>query len=639
MIRQEQVLWPGWETVKLIGRGSFGAVYEIQRDMFGDVEKAALKVLSIPQNAGDIEALYDDGFDEESITSTFKSHLRSIIAEYSMMKKMADCVNIVSCDDIRYVQREDGIGWDIFIKMELLTPLTKAFYAEPTEEDVIKIAKDMCAALIACKEHGIVHRDIKPQNIFLSKRGDYKLGDFGIAKTVEKTMGGTKIGTYKYMAPEVYNNQPYGTGADIYSLGLVLYWLLNERRMPFMPLPPEKVTTGMDEQARTRRLSGEQIPAPAHGSDNLNRIVLKACAFDPKERYQSAAEMLHDLNEGFGSEAEERRLEEENRKEQEERERWLKEREEQERLRREREEQARKEKEVQEEQAQKEREEQERIRKEQVRMERLRKQKEEQERQQKQMAEEAEQRRLQNREERLRREAEEKERARNRRPYYIFAGVAILVLLVLLAVPRQKLLSSNSAMPNTSVNAKQKETNKQWFKNAKDSGWQTIDGDAYYYDENGDMVTGGKEIDGNWYVFDENGRFQYCDVLKPVHTTWSEENVNIMMSKGHYTWGRYCILTEAAENVTSLRVNVYGAETANGKIDGKWQLHVRTLDGEWKWIEYYQVTDGEGCLEIELDKPISFDAYRCAPYTVVGGSFGYDCAMAIGYRSYDFRNP
>ena len=71
----DNICWPGWETVRLIGRGSFGSVYEIQRNVFGDVEKAALKVISIPQNDSDISALYDDGYDEESITNTFKSRI------------------------------------------------------------------------------------------------------------------------------------------------------------------------------------------------------------------------------------------------------------------------------------------------------------------------------------------------------------------------------------------------------------------------------------------------------------------------------------------------------------------------------------------------------------------------------------
>ena len=288
-------LWPGWETVRLIGRGSFGAVYEIQRDMLGEKEKAALKIITIPQNDSDIKELYSEGYDEESVTSTFKEHLKSIVAEYTLMRKLNGNSNVVNCDDVRYVQHDDGIGWDIFIKMELLTPLTDALPPVIPEELVIRIGRDLCRALVQCRQLGIIHRDIKPQNIFVSRLGDYKLGDFGAAKVMERTTSGTKVGTYRYMAPEVYNNQPYGAGADIYSLGLVLYWLLNERRLPFLPLPPEKIRAGMEEEARLRRFRGDVIPEPLHGSTRLKQIVLKACAFDPKDRYRSAEDMLRAL--------------------------------------------------------------------------------------------------------------------------------------------------------------------------------------------------------------------------------------------------------------------------------------------------------------------------------------------------------
>ena len=289
-------VWPGWETVRLIGRGSFGAVYEIERDNYGHKEKAALKVISIPQSASDIDDLISDGYDEESITSRFEGYMQDIVREYSMMADMKGCANIVYCDDWKSIQHDNDMGWDIFIKMELLIALPRALGKTITGEQVIKIGTDMCSALVFCEKRNLIHRDIKPQNIFVAPDGTYKLGDFGIAKTAERTTSGTKTGTYKYMAPEVYNNQPYGGKADIYSLGLVLYWLLNERRTPFLPLPPETPTTSDEDNARARRFKGEPIPAPAHGSKELQRIVLKACAFDPKGRYQSAEEMLRDLD-------------------------------------------------------------------------------------------------------------------------------------------------------------------------------------------------------------------------------------------------------------------------------------------------------------------------------------------------------
>ena len=293
----DQIQWPGWEVTRLIGTGSFGAVYEIERNLYGNVEKAALKVIHIPQSRSDIEELYNDGFDDESITARFNGYLEDIIREYSMMASLKGNKNVVYCDDVRQIQHEDGIGWDIYIKMELLTPLVKTLGREISEEQVINIGIDMCSALVMCKEQNIVHRDIKPQNIFVSKDGVYKLGDFGIAKTAERTTSGTKTGTYKYMAPEVYKSMPYGAAADQYSLGMVLYWLLNERRTPFLPLPSKvKATTvTMEDEARKRRFDGEQIPPPAHGSKQLQAIVLKACAYDPKQRFTSAAEMLEAL--------------------------------------------------------------------------------------------------------------------------------------------------------------------------------------------------------------------------------------------------------------------------------------------------------------------------------------------------------
>lgn len=292
-------VWPGWETVRIIGRGGYGAVYEIARcDCNGEIERAAMKVISIPQNPGVIETMYSEGYDTESITRTLEKYSNDIVSEYSLMRKLNGTANVVSCDDYRKVRHADGFGWDIFIRMELLTPLTKALPEHVSEDTVLKIALDLTSALELCSRFSIVHRDIKPQNIFVSGLGDYKLGDFGIAKTMERTMNGTMIGTYNYMAPEVFSSRPYGSAADIYSLGLVLYWLLNERRLPFLPPPPAALSAEEDEQARIRRLRGERIPAPKNGSAALRRIVLKACEFKPENRYQSAAEMHADLLRG-----------------------------------------------------------------------------------------------------------------------------------------------------------------------------------------------------------------------------------------------------------------------------------------------------------------------------------------------------
>ena len=287
-------LWQGWKTVQLIGRGSYGEVYEIERDLEGlEPEKAAVKRIPIPQDDGEIEKLRARGYRDEEIAEYYKKRLLERLKEYQITAELKGHPNIVGCEDIRYEQHKDGIGWDVFVKMELLLPLTRAQNSFTKERQVAKLGKDILKALIQCEKKGIVHGDIKPQNIFLSKNGECKLGDIGIMRMTDRT--GKEDADSEFAAPEVCEGKPHGRKTDLYSLGMILYWMLNERRTPFVVLPPEIPNSTDRENAYARRLSGESIPTPAHGSGELTGIIQKACAFDPAERYQNAQEMLDDL--------------------------------------------------------------------------------------------------------------------------------------------------------------------------------------------------------------------------------------------------------------------------------------------------------------------------------------------------------
>ena len=288
--------WLDWEVVRKIGEGSFGGVYEIHRTLPGGrVEKCALKKLSVPRNDGEIQELISQSFSTESITAHYKNQMGELVNEYSLTQELSSCKNVVGCYDVRFIQHDDGIGWDIYIRMELLNPLRQALSAEYQEATVLRLGLDMCNALLACQEHSIIHRDIKPENILVSDRGEFKLGDFGIAKVSERTGTGTMTGTIGYMAPEVANRQHYGPQADIYSLGMVLYWMMNRRTLPFLPYPPAIPTAVQRQEAANRRLAGEAFPPPAHGSAELKAIVMKACAYSPAERCQSVRELQQAL--------------------------------------------------------------------------------------------------------------------------------------------------------------------------------------------------------------------------------------------------------------------------------------------------------------------------------------------------------
>lgn len=187
MSEQGFPVFPGWRTVRLIGEGSFGIVYEIEKTVGGITEKRAMKVVSLPKRKSEIDELRSQGYDEQSISLRFSDQKERLEQEYSMMAKLRNCENVVYCDDIVSQHHEDGIGWDVMIRMELLTPLLVASKNGFSEDEIIKLGKDICSALSICRLKNIIHRDIKPQNIFVSDTGVYKLGDFGIARPISGT--------------------------------------------------------------------------------------------------------------------------------------------------------------------------------------------------------------------------------------------------------------------------------------------------------------------------------------------------------------------------------------------------------------------------------------------------------------------
>ena len=292
--------WPGWTVVKYLGEGGYGRVYEIERELSGIKEQAALKVVSRPADDAEIEACYENGYDQASMKASYQEELQRYVKEYQLMKELQGQTNIVSCDDFAVVPRKDGIGGQIFIRMELLTPLPKVTNQSMLgESEVIRLGKDICKALMLCEARHIIHRDIKPENILVSKFGDYKLGDFGVARVQDHTTKATKMGTHGYAAPEVEHGHKYGKEADIYSLGITLYWLLNNRRMPFLNAD-ESVKAMKEQEALRRRYEGEKLPAPKNGSAKLKQVVLKACAYRPEDRYRSAQELYDALSELSG---------------------------------------------------------------------------------------------------------------------------------------------------------------------------------------------------------------------------------------------------------------------------------------------------------------------------------------------------
>jgi len=290
--------WQQWELVEKIGQGSYGAVYKAAKKTADGEALSAIKVISIPPSEAEVYSIKAEGYNAEQARVYFKTIAEDYINECRVMQSLKESANVVAIEDYYMSEKADGIGFDIFMRMELLTPLTTYLEENAVDEMMVaKLGSDICAALDTCAGHNIIHRDIKPDNIFLDAQGNFKLGDFGIARRMDSLSGNlTKIGTENYMAPEIFMGGQYDSRVDLYSLGLVMYALLNDRKLPFWPKDKQIISARERHEAFSRRMSGEKLPIPEKCSAKMAETILKACALKPENRFASAAEMKEKLH-------------------------------------------------------------------------------------------------------------------------------------------------------------------------------------------------------------------------------------------------------------------------------------------------------------------------------------------------------
>ena len=291
--------WPQWHVVKRLGGGAYGDVFEIYRDHFDIREESALKVIQIGDTTEATETISNE-------TTSIPEALRN---EIQIMEVLRGAPNIVTIEDFYY--KEEVSGGLLFVRMELLTSF-KAILADRKKrqsgfsvKEVMKLGADICTALMYCEKRGIIHRDIKPANLFVDDFGNYKVGDFGVSKrmeTVHLVQNMTGIGTISYMAPELFAMRPYNNTVDIYALGLILYQLLNNGKLPFLPSEGPPYSVQDIELANKQRLSGTPLPTLAGiekedgvVDDALDAIIRKACAPESKDRYQTAGQFYNAL--------------------------------------------------------------------------------------------------------------------------------------------------------------------------------------------------------------------------------------------------------------------------------------------------------------------------------------------------------
>lgn len=218
--------------------------------------------------------------------------------ERRLQLRMTDCGNAVKILDDSVLPVYDGenrlVACDVLLRMERLECLSDRMREGEllAESEVLSLARQLCAALCFAHERGILHRDVKPGNIYRTGEGVWQLGDFGAATRQDGDAVGGVVGTEAYMAPEVAAGQRYGAAADLYSLGVVLYQLLNGN---FLPMTNADSAYADVRNTLAARLKGVRLPRVSCRTRYLRSAVMRACEPNPRRRFASAREMLRAL--------------------------------------------------------------------------------------------------------------------------------------------------------------------------------------------------------------------------------------------------------------------------------------------------------------------------------------------------------
>jgi serine/threonine-protein kinase len=258
-----------YELLEVIGRGGMAVVYKARDQLLNRF--VAVKILRDDMAA---DAEFRENFKKEAQAIAMLSH-----------------ANIVAVYDVSRTPELD------YIVMELLEGITLKQYMQSKGalscKESVHFATQIARALSHAHSKGIIHRDIKPQNVMIGLDGNVKVADFGIAYLENALSEGTNtaVGSVHYISPEQAKGLPADARSDIYSLGIVMYEMLTGT-LPF--------TDASAEEIARQQISAEPVPPDVLNPEippELVNIVCRAMTKDIEKRYQSADEFLRDLDE------------------------------------------------------------------------------------------------------------------------------------------------------------------------------------------------------------------------------------------------------------------------------------------------------------------------------------------------------
>ncbi len=287
-LRQSEPLFGEYYVETKVAEGRNSKVFKVSRTLEGVTSYMCLKTVKFPRNNDEVSKAIASGryLNVDEYLSILEQEVR---VNMEKMLQLKDNGNIVRFEDYGIIK--ENSCFFVVMLMELLTPLSDYLKADKIKpKEVIKIGWDLCNALEGFRHEGIMHHNIRPDNIYVDDKGNYKLGDFGISDIGER-----KYEAGAYSAPELLSAGIEDSASDVYSLGVVLYKLLNNNRGPFLPPFPAPISLSDREQATVKRLRGDLFPRPANADYNLAKIIFKATAFNPIDRYDAPFLMRRDF--------------------------------------------------------------------------------------------------------------------------------------------------------------------------------------------------------------------------------------------------------------------------------------------------------------------------------------------------------
>lgn len=254
-----------WKINSTLSEGKGGGFYKIsKKDYDGTTINAKLLNISVK----------DDDYDSE--------HIDFIEDEAGFLQTVSRCGNYFNYIDILVSNKPTKEKIDLYIITEELPSLAQILETKQfSEEEIVDFGIQLSSALETLEAKNIFHGNLTPDNIYVTNDGTYKIGGFSDFES--------KINDFSFVAPEIYKKESADFTTDIYSLGLIMYYMSNGNRLPFENESNDK------KAAIEKRISGTDVSTPENGSDKLKSVIMIACKADNKYRWKNAGNIKNAL--------------------------------------------------------------------------------------------------------------------------------------------------------------------------------------------------------------------------------------------------------------------------------------------------------------------------------------------------------